>query len=100
MVAALDLRVHEAVVEHDGGAVERVPLTPNRPVAEVTKDVLIRAPATSSPAAAHWDDSQGEYVLDRDDVRAASNPGRRGGRARPLRLPARLAGARMGPGAA
>jgi Family of unknown function (DUF5996) len=40
LVAALDLRVHEAVVEHDGGAVERVPLTPDRPVAEVTRDVL------------------------------------------------------------
>jgi hypothetical protein len=40
LVAALDLRVHEAVVEHDTGAVERVPLTPDRPVAEVTRDVL------------------------------------------------------------
>ncbi len=40
LVAALDLRAHEAVVEHDGGAVERVPLTPDRPVAEVTRDVL------------------------------------------------------------
>jgi len=40
LVAALDLRVHEAVVEHDGGAVERVPLTPDRPVAEVTREVL------------------------------------------------------------
>jgi Family of unknown function (DUF5996) len=40
LVAALDLRVHQAVVEHDGGAVERVPLTPDRPVAEVTRDVL------------------------------------------------------------
>ncbi len=40
LVAALDLRVHEAVVEHDGGAVARVPLTPDRPVAEVTRDVL------------------------------------------------------------
>ncbi len=40
LVAALDLRVHEAVVEHDGGAVERVPLTPDRPVAEVAGDVL------------------------------------------------------------
>jgi Family of unknown function (DUF5996) len=27
-----------------------------------------------SPAAAHWDDSQGEYILDWDDVRTASNP--------------------------
>jgi len=40
LVAALDLRTHEAVVEHDGGAVERVPLTPDRPVAEVTSEVL------------------------------------------------------------
>ncbi len=40
LVATLDLRAHEAVVEHDGGAVERVPLIPDRPVAEVTRDVL------------------------------------------------------------
>jgi hypothetical protein len=40
LVAALDLRVHEAVVEHDGGAVKRVPLTPDRPVAQVTREVL------------------------------------------------------------
>jgi Family of unknown function (DUF5996) len=40
LVAALDLRVHEAVVEHNGGAVQRVPLTPDRPVAEVTRKVL------------------------------------------------------------
>jgi Family of unknown function (DUF5996) len=40
IVVALDLRSHEAVVEHNGGAVERVPLTPDRPVAEVTRDLL------------------------------------------------------------
>jgi Family of unknown function (DUF5996) len=40
LVVALDLRVHEAVVEHNGGAVARVPLTPDRPVAEVTREVL------------------------------------------------------------
>jgi hypothetical protein len=40
LVAALDLRAHEAVIEHDAGAVERIPLTPDRPVAEVTRDVL------------------------------------------------------------
>lgn len=43
LVAALDLHEHEAVVEHSSGAVERVPLTPDRPVAEVTKDVLAAA---------------------------------------------------------
>jgi Family of unknown function (DUF5996) len=40
LVAALDLRSHEAVVEHSAGQARRVPLTPDRPVAEVTRDVL------------------------------------------------------------
>jgi hypothetical protein len=40
LVVALDLRSHEAVIEHSGGQARRVPLTPDRPVAEVTRDVL------------------------------------------------------------
>ena len=40
LVVALDLRTHEAVAEHSDGHVERVALTPNRPVGEVTRDVL------------------------------------------------------------
>ena len=40
IVAALDLRTHEAVVEHSGGRETRIALTPNRPVAEVTREVL------------------------------------------------------------
>src|SRR5437879_7667139 len=40
LVVVLDLRSHEAVVEHSGGRVRRVPLTPDRPVGEVTRDVL------------------------------------------------------------
>jgi len=40
LVVALDLRLHEAVVEHSGGRAERVALTPDRPVAEVTRGVL------------------------------------------------------------
>jgi hypothetical protein len=39
LVAALDLRTHEAVVEHSGGQAERVALTPDRPVADVTREV-------------------------------------------------------------
>ncbi len=38
--AALDLHAHEAVVQHSDGQVARIPLTPDRPVAEVTRDVL------------------------------------------------------------
>ena len=40
IVAALDLHSHEAVVEHSAGHETRIALTPNRPVAEVTREVL------------------------------------------------------------
>src|SRR6478735_12129536 len=40
LVVALDLHGHEAVVEHSSGGVERVPLTPDRAVGEVTREVL------------------------------------------------------------
>jgi hypothetical protein len=39
-VAALDLHAHEAVIEHSDGRTRRVPLTPDRPVGHVTRDVL------------------------------------------------------------
>jgi hypothetical protein len=38
--AALDLRSHEALVEHSGGEVRRVALAPDRAVGEVTRDLL------------------------------------------------------------
>jgi hypothetical protein len=40
VVVALDLHLHEAVVEHSDGRAQRIALTPDRPVAEVTRDVL------------------------------------------------------------
>jgi hypothetical protein len=40
IVAALDLHAHEAVVEHSSGHETRIALTPNRPVAEVTRELL------------------------------------------------------------
>jgi hypothetical protein len=40
LVAALDLRTHEAVIEHSDGEVARVALAPDRPVGEVTREVL------------------------------------------------------------
>jgi len=40
MVVLLDLRRHEAVVEHSNSVVKRIELTPDRPVAQVTRDVL------------------------------------------------------------
>ncbi len=40
LVALIDLHRHETVLEHSDGRVERVPLTPDRSVADVTKDVM------------------------------------------------------------
>jgi Family of unknown function (DUF5996) len=40
LVAVLDLRAHEAIVEHSSGRTGRVALTPDRPVAEVTRELL------------------------------------------------------------
>src|SRR5215218_5677749 len=73
IVAALDLRSHEAVVEHSDGRTERVPLTPDRPVGDVTRDVLdaVRALAGAvaidpAPQEVTW-----TVPLDQDDEHAS-----------------------------
>jgi hypothetical protein len=43
VVAGLDLRAHEAFVEHTDGTVRRVALTPDRPVGAVTREILASA---------------------------------------------------------
>jgi hypothetical protein len=40
LVVTLDLHTHHAVAEHSGGRSHHVPLTPDRPVAAVTREVL------------------------------------------------------------
>src|ERR1700719_2032491 len=40
LVVALDLHSHEAVVEHSDGRGRRIALTPDRPVGQVTREVL------------------------------------------------------------
>src|ERR687897_1684764 len=40
LVAALDLHTHEAVAAHSDGRSRRVALTPDRPVGEVTRELL------------------------------------------------------------
>src|SRR5438552_10458633 len=49
LVAALDLHTHEAVVEHSDGRAQRVALTPDRPVGEVTRGVLAAVGALAGP---------------------------------------------------
>src|SRR5438477_12938264 len=49
LVVALDLRAHEAVVEHSSRPAGRVRLTPDRPVAEVAADVLAEVRRVAGP---------------------------------------------------
>lgn len=73
ITVALDLRAHEAVVEHSGGGRRTVPLPPNRAVGAVTRDVLA---AVAELAGAVKINPQPQEVpwttpLDRDDVHAS-----------------------------
>lgn len=49
LVALLDLHSHEAVAEHSDGRVERIPLTPDRPVGEVTRELLAAVRMLAGP---------------------------------------------------
>jgi hypothetical protein len=49
LVVALDLRTHEAVVEHSDGRDSRIPLTPGRSVGAVTRDVLAAVRSAGGP---------------------------------------------------
>ena len=79
LVVALDLRVHETLVEHSTGRTERIPLTPDRAVGPVTRDVLaavrrVAGPVEIDPAPQEvsWDvplDSDEQHAsYDRDQV--------------------------------
>jgi Family of unknown function (DUF5996) len=76
LVVGLDLRTHEAVVEHSDGEVRRVALGPDRPVGEVTREVLdaVRALAGAveidpTPQEVPW-----SVPLDEDDEHARYDP--------------------------
>ena len=69
LVALLDLRTHEAIVEHSDGRTLRVALVPNRPVGEVTRELLNaveglvgRVELNLRPQEVAW-----SMPLDRDD---------------------------------
>jgi len=77
LVIALDLRRHEAVVEHSTGRTEAIALTPNRPVGDVTKGVLAAVGALGgsvtidpAPQEVPW-----TVPLDEDYEHARYNPG-------------------------
>jgi hypothetical protein len=79
LVVALDLRVHEAVVEHSGGRAERVALTPNRAVGAVTREVLAAVSGLGgaveivpTPQEVPWtvplDEDDEHFTYDREQV--------------------------------
>jgi hypothetical protein len=79
LVVALDLRSHEAVAEHSDGRVARIPLTPDRPVGTVTRELLaaiadIAGPVQidPTPQEVHWwvplDEDNEHASYDRDQV--------------------------------
>jgi hypothetical protein len=77
LVVALDLRTHEAVIEHTGSDAVRVPLVPNRAVGDVTRDVLAAVGRLGgavrinpAPQEVPW-----SVPLDQDDEHATYDPG-------------------------
>jgi hypothetical protein len=80
LVVALDLRLHEAIVEHSAGRVQRVSLIPDRSVGEVTRDVLTAVRNAGgdvsidpAPQEVPWD-----VPLDADDEHAHYDRGQAG----------------------
>jgi hypothetical protein len=76
LVAALDLHTHEAIAEHSDGRSKRVALTPDRPVGEVTRELLeaVRGlggelEIDATPQEVHW-----TVPLDEDYEHATYNP--------------------------
>ena len=76
LAVVLDLRAHEAVVEHSDGRSARVPLTPHRPVGAVTREVMtavrgLGGPAEIDPAPQEvpW-----QVPLDEDEEHATYEP--------------------------
>jgi uncharacterized protein DUF5996 len=76
-VAALDLRSHEAVVEHSDGRVRRIALAPDRPVGEVTRQVLAAVAALVGPVEINTTPQETPWKrpLDEDSEHATFDPG-------------------------
>jgi hypothetical protein len=73
----LDLRTHEAVVEHNDGRVRRVALTPDRAVGDVTREVLAAVRDVGGPVEINLAPQETTWTtpLDADDEHATFDPG-------------------------
>jgi hypothetical protein len=77
LVAALDLPAREAVIEHSDGGRRRIPLTPNRSVAEVTRGLLDAVQALGGPLELDLTPRETPWTtpLDEDEEHATFEPG-------------------------
>jgi hypothetical protein len=73
---ALDLHMHEAIVEHVDGRVQRIPLTPNRAVADVTREALAAVQAIAGPIEINMTPQETPWTtpLDEDTEHATYDP--------------------------
>jgi|SRR5579884_718719 len=76
LVVALDLRTHEAVVEHTAGFEQRVSLAPNRAVGDVTREVLAAVRACAGPVEINPIPQEVPWTvpLDRDEEHSRYDP--------------------------
>ena len=77
LVVALDLHTHEAVAEHSDGRRRSVALTPDRPVGEVTREVLAAVGELAGPVAIDPAPQEVAWTapLDEDTEHANYDPG-------------------------
>jgi len=75
-VVALDLRTHEAIVEHNDGRTRRIALTPNRAVGAVTRDVLAAVHELVGPVELNLTPQETPWTtpLDEDNEHAILDP--------------------------
>jgi len=76
LAVALDLRTHQVVAEHSDGRAERVALTPDRPVADVTREVLAAVRALAGPVQINPRPQEVPWStpLDQDEEHATYDP--------------------------
>jgi hypothetical protein len=76
-VVALDLHTHEAVAEHSDGRRRHIALTPDRPVGEVTREVLAAVGELVGPVAIDPAPQEVSWTapLDEDTEHATYDPG-------------------------
>jgi hypothetical protein len=76
VVVALDLRTHEVLIEHSGGDGWRAPLTPDRPVGDVTRAILNAVRELAGPVEINPTPQEVAWSipLDQDEEHATYDP--------------------------